>query len=204
MLVMDKPATQIGRRALISQPAGVEALASWTPEAAGQAVRRYWDDLKAGGLEPAGRVTLDCMWLSADMLPTLASLFPASRVIVVGREPGDVVLEWFRAGYGDLEDMSRTWADQQQALEQYRNKLDLAFINVDGARLLQDPVAELRPLCEELGLEWDSAVDQKLDELAPMTATAGGGWRDYRDVLSAPLALASAGPENSTSQESVS
>jgi tetratricopeptide (TPR) repeat protein len=204
MLVMDKPATQIGRRALISQPAGAEALASWTPEAAGQAMRRYWDDLKAGGLEPAGRVTLDSMWLSADMLPTLASLFPASRVIVVGREPGDMVLEWFRAGYADLEDMARTWADQQQALEQYREKLELAFIDVDGARLLQDPAAELKPLCEALGLEWDSAMDQKLNELASMTAAAGGTWRDYRAVLSAPLALASAGSENSTNQEPAS
>jgi len=188
MLVADKPATQAQRRALISEPAGREALESFAPENTVRAARRHWKDLATGGLEPGDRVTFDTMWLSADMLPTLATLFPDSRVLVLNREPGELVLEWFRAGYTDLEDMARLYRDQRQGLDAYRSWLPMTFIDVDGGRLAADPVPELKSVVSALGLDWEDAVGDHVLELAASMVPQAGTWKDYSKELEAPLA----------------
>jgi len=195
-LVADKPATQAQRRALISEPTGREALQALTPEQAERGVRRYWNDLKTGGLEPGKRTTLDTLWLSADMLPTLATLFPASKVLVLNREPAAMVLEWFRAGYAELEGMASMYRDQRAGLAAYREWLGLEFIDVDGERLVQDPGRELRSVVSALGLEWEDGVGNRVAELAAAMIPPRGSWQDYRKVLAAPLAaLAAQGEE---------
>lgn len=187
-LVADKPATQAQRRALISEPAGRDALAEFSAEHAARAAGRYWNDLKTGGLEPGSRTTVDTLWISADMLPTLATLFPDSRVVVVNRDPEALVLEWFRAGYADLEDMAQVYADQRAGLAAYREWLDLEFIDVDGEALIAEPEAALRALVNDLGLDWESSIGERVSELARDMVPPRGTWEDYRDALQAPLA----------------
>jgi hypothetical protein len=131
MLVADVPETQAGRRSLISSPKS---------QAAGQ----YWEDLKSGQLEPGARTTLDTMWISADMLPVIDRLFPAARVIVVNRDPRDMVLDWFRSGYADLDDMATIYKNQIDALARHREQLEIGFIDVDGNAIPGDTLSELR------------------------------------------------------------
>lgn len=188
-LIADKPATQAQRRSLISEPAGREALADFSSENASRGARRYWNDLKTGGLEPGDRVTLDTLWLGADMLPTLATLFPESRIIVLNREPEAMLLEWFRAGYAELEKMAASYAEQREALAAYREWLDLEFIDADGEALIADAVAGLKPVVAALGLEWEDAVERRVRELADAMKAPRGTWQDYREALQAPLAV---------------
>jgi len=189
MLVADKPESQVQRRALISSPAGPAELEGFSADDAARAIAQYWADLKSGGLEPGARITLDTMWISADMLPTIATLFPAARVIVLKRDPRDMVMDWFRGGYSDLNNMAVVYAEQLRLLEQYRGLLDIAFIDVDGLRLQHDAEPELRTLLQALELPWDDAVATQLHALAPATASGRGGWRDYREALDQPLAV---------------
>jgi len=189
MLVADKPETQVKRRSLVSFPAGQLELDAFTGEAAGLVAGQYWADLASGKLEPGNKTTLDAMWISADMLPTIARIFPAARVIVVKRDPRDMVLDWFRSGYADLQDMAAIYRDQCKALEQYRELLDIEFIEVDGNALQSGALAGFEKLCEALNLPWEDAVGARLQAIAPTVDKNRGQWSDYSESLAGPLNL---------------
>ncbi len=189
MLVADKPETQIQRRSLISTPCGRSELDRFSGDSAGLAAGRYWTDLKSGQLEPGNKTTVDSMWISADMLPTIARIFPAARVLVVSRDPRDMVLDWFRSGYAELQDMAAIYRDQCEVLQQYREILDIEFIDVDGDALLSKAVPELRSLCELLNLPWDDAIGPRLEAIAPVVNKGRGKWQSYSEILAAPLQL---------------
>lgn len=187
MLIADRPDTQVRRRELISAPAGPEQLDHIGGATADATVQRYWEDLKTGGLDPAGRLTLDSMWLSADMLPTIAALFPNARVIVVTRDPREMALDWLRSGYLDLEEMATAYADQRSALARYREVLNISFLDVDGGKLLAEPAAEAEKLLTALGLPWAEEIGVKLEKSVPSHAAKAGSWIDYAPFLQAPL-----------------
>lgn len=189
MLVADKPETQIKRRALISAPAGKTDLERFSGDSAGLAASQYWADLKSGELEPGNKTTLDAMWISAEMLPTIALIFPAVRVLVVHRDARDMVLDWLRSGYDELQDMAAIYRDQREALQQYREKLEIEFIDVDGAALQSAASAELQNLCNKLGLAWDESMTSRLEAIAPKVDKGRGQWSDYAEVLAGPLKL---------------
>ena len=123
------------------------------------------------------------------MLPTIARIFPAARVLVVSRDPRDMVLDWFRSGYAELQDMAAIYRDQCEVLQQYREILDIEFIDVDGDALLSKAVPELRSLCELLNLPWDDAIGPRLEAIAPVVNKGRGKWQSYSEILAAPLQL---------------
>ncbi len=187
MLVADKPETQTRRRALISAPAGPVQMGNISGSDVSEAAGRYWSDLGSGGLEPGDRITVDTMWLSADILPTLATLFPAARVMVVRRDPRDMVFDWFRAGYSELQEMAVTYKDQLDALEQYRSMLDIEFIDVDGDALQSDALPELKKLATTLNISWQEAIGTQLDSIKQSVRAGRGNWSEYAQVLTEPL-----------------
>jgi tetratricopeptide (TPR) repeat protein len=189
MLVADRPETQTRRRAIVSEPEGREALKNLGSDEAGQRASQYWADLKSGQLDPGSKITLDTMWLSADMLPTLARIFPAMKVVVVVRDPREMVLDWFRSGYSDLQDMAAIYREQLEALSGYRELLEIDFVDVDGAALQADAVPELKKLHAAIDLEWNEAVGDHLKAVAPKIDAGRGGWEDYSKVLAGPLNL---------------
>jgi tetratricopeptide (TPR) repeat protein len=189
MLVADKPETQAKRRALISSPEGRAALESFTSDSAGQVAVSYWTDLKSGNLDPERKATLDTMWLAADMLPTLARVFPSAKVVVVQRDPREMVLDWFRSGYTDLQDMAAVYREQLDALAKYRELMGINFIDVDGDALQTDAISELKKLAVNLDLNWDDAIGERLTAIAPQMKLGRGGWKDYSETLAGPLNL---------------
>ena len=189
MSVVDKPETQNGRRALISSPSGKVGLGGFTGDDASQAAQNYWANLESGRLIPANRLTLDAMWLSVDALPTLARIFPKARLLFVKREPKEMLLEWFRTGYSNLAGMAESYLDQLQALEQYRELLDIEVIDVDGGALVSDGVEGLIRLTSQLKLPWDDAMGTRLSEIGQSANPGRGSWSDYVDALAAPLEI---------------
>lgn len=189
MLVADKPETQARRRSLITAPAGRSELDGLASGAAGHAAGQYWNDLKSGQLEPGPRVTLDAMWISAHMLPTISRLFPAARIIVVQRDPRDMVLDWFRTGYDDLAGLAASYKEQMEALQQYRGLLDIEFIDVNGDALFADALPELQKLTASMNLPWDDGVSKHMQERLPAVDEKRGSWPDYSAVLEEPLQI---------------
>ncbi|MBT8061253.1 MAG: tetratricopeptide repeat protein, partial [Gammaproteobacteria bacterium] len=193
MLVADKPETQLRRRTIIGKVAGAETLQMFTPGDATEVAAAYWQDLARGGLEPRGRQTLDAMWTSAHMLPSIAAIFPRSKVIVVNRDPAEMVLDWLRAGYAELPEMAEYYREQQQLLAEYRQWVPLEFLEADGDALLSDPEPELQRLAEMLGLDWDEAAAERVNNMRVATRPFRGTASDYEDVLEAPLGILGAG-----------
>lgn len=189
LLVADKPETQMRRRALISKVAGPDNLQMLTPGEASEVAAAYWQDLARGGLEPQGRQTLDSMWISAQMLPTIAAVFPNSKVIVVQREPAEMVLDWLRAGYAELPEMAEHFREQKQLLARFREWVPLEFYEADGDALITDPEPELQRLAESLGMSWDEAAAKRVESMRAATRPLNGTARDYEDALEAPLGI---------------
>jgi tetratricopeptide (TPR) repeat protein len=168
---------------------GVMLVADKPPDSAGIGAGQYWSDLKTGMLEPGNKTSLDTMWISVDMLPTIARIFPDARVIVVQRDPQEMILEWFRGGYADLQDMAAIYREQCEALKAYREIVPLEFVDVDGDALQSNAAGELKALCERLGLNWEEAVGSRIEAIAPKVDSSRGHWKDYSETLAGPLAL---------------
>ena len=73
---------------------------------------------------------LDVLWLSAELLPGLARIFPGARVLLLERDPRDMTVAWMQGGYRDLEPMARSYKRQLQLLQRCQESLPLRFIPV--------------------------------------------------------------------------
>ncbi len=166
----------------------------------------YWQRVRAGGAEVAGKVFLDKHPLNTLKLPLIARLFPQAKVLFVRRDPRDVVLSCFRrrfrmnpamyqmltlSGAAQFYDAVMDFAARVQPV------LGLAWHEVRYETLMAQFPAETRRICDFLGIEWTSGMSefaqrvQSRESATPSTAQLARGldasgvghWRHYRDQL---------------------
>ena len=143
-------------------------------------------------------------------LPLITKLFPEARVLVVRRDPRDVVLSCFRRQFApggasrEFFDLARAAAFYDQVMrltELYQAKLELELMVLRYENLVADFEGTSRELCAFAGLEWtpalaDFASTAQAREVA--TPSAGqirrglygegvGQWRRFREALSPVL-----------------
>ncbi len=153
-------------RAFLAEDGGLERLAG----------------LDAGGLEPfrqgyyrrvsevadaGGRTFVDKLPMNVLGLPLIAKLFPDAKVLLVRRDPRDVVLSCFRRQFAPGE-ASREFFTLERAAGFYDQvmrltELYLAKLELDLTVLrYEDLVAEFedrsRDLCGFIGLDWTPAL----------------------------------------------
>jgi len=124
-----------------------------------------WDDTKW---------LVDKHPLNMERVPTIQRLFPNARIILAERHPYDVVLSCFMANFQlnlamrsftDIEEAARTYDAVWQAWHRGIELFPADWRAVRYERLVVDPRAELEPIMEWLGLEWN-------DRLLDHTTTA--------------------------------
>ncbi len=71
---------------------GTNALAGLSEANIVMGRRNYWRAAGGSGKEPADQGVLDGQWLCAEILPIIARYFPGTAVVMLGREPRDMVL----------------------------------------------------------------------------------------------------------------
>ena len=123
----------------------------------------YWQAVASAGIDAKGKLFVDKDPLKGLTLPLIARIFPAARIIVMLRDPRDVVWSCFRANFApspaaaeftDLERAARHYDALMRSQEAFLAALPLSRHVLRYEALVADFEAETRRLCDFLGVEW--------------------------------------------------
>ncbi|WP_165374802.1 tetratricopeptide repeat-containing sulfotransferase family protein [Sphingomonas montana] len=171
----------------------------------------YWRRVAALAGDVDGRTFVDMNPFNGIKLPLIARLFPTARILVMRRDPRDVVLSCFRINFtpstaawafSELEETARHYDALMTLTELCRERLPLACHEVRYDRLVTDFEATVRAVADFVGLEWTDAFlrfDRTAQARGVRTASAGqvrrglfdgrGQWRRYADPLAPALPI---------------
>lgn len=171
----------------------------------------YWQRVHAYCGDVAGRCFVDMNPLAGTRLPLIARLFPRARVLIMRRDPRDVVLSCFRINFtpspaawafSDLTEAAEHYAALMRLTELCRERLPLAFHEVRYDRLIADFEATVRAMAGFVGLEWTEEFrrfDRTARTRGVQTASATqvrrglydgrGQWRRYAGELAPALPI---------------
>ncbi len=123
----------------------------------------YWDKVADAGEAVAGRTFVDMDPLKSLRLPLISRLFPDARILVMRRDPRDVVWSCFRTNFAlsnaaleftTLESTARHYDAVMRLTETALNTLPLQAMTVDYHRLVADFDQTTRDICAYTGLKW--------------------------------------------------
>ncbi|HEY0767931.1 MAG TPA: sulfotransferase [Steroidobacteraceae bacterium] len=166
----------------------------------------YWERVRAGGVDVAGKIFVDKHPLNTLKLPLIAQLFPRAKILFVCRDPRDVVLSCFRRRFRmnpamyqmlTLEGAAQFYEAVMDFAEAARPLLGLDWHEVRYECLMADFAGQTRAICEFLGLEWSTSLHafasrvQARERATPSTAQLARGldpsgighWQHYRAAL---------------------
>ncbi len=206
--VLEEKPTLAATEPLLGAADGMAWIAAMDAAAADRYRSSYWSTAVSFGADVTGHAFVDMDPLKGISLPVIARLFPQARVIVMRRDPREVVWSCFRRNFhitpaayefSSLESAARHY-DALMALTQEcldRLPIDAFILRYD--RLVADFEGETRRLCAFAGLDWSPEVGNFAATAARRdVATASvrqvrqglfdgtNQWRRYRDHL-API-----------------
>ncbi len=123
----------------------------------------YWDKVAQAGIDVAGQVFVDMDPLKGIRLPLIARLFPDARILVMRRDPRDVVWSCFRTSFAlsnaaleftTLESTARHYDALMRLTHAALERLPLQVQFVGYHRLVGDFDATTAQICAFAGLEW--------------------------------------------------
>lgn len=171
-MLMGHPAVQVieERPALVHVEhalGGIDALPALTAEQVRAARDDYWREVTGYiDLRPDAML-IDKSPLYGNKTAIIHRLFPGARIIFAIRHPMDVVLSCFitnfrpnpaMANFHDLRRAAELYDLSMAAFHEARDLLNLDIFTVSYERMIADRDAELRPLFDWLGLDWQEAA----------------------------------------------
>ena len=186
--------------------AGLDHLAKLTEAEIDTLRQTYWRNVRAFGVEPEGKVFVDKMPLTTMWLPLISRLFPDAGILLVRRDPRDVVWSCMRRRFlqnkfmyefTDVARGAQFYSGVMTLAEVYREKLPLEFYIHVHENLIANFDEETRAICDFLGLEWTErmhdfvATTLKRDVRTPsrpqilkgLNASGVGQWRSHAEGL---------------------
>lgn len=199
-------------QALVPNDGAIADLDALEPALVTRLREGYWARVRAmSGEDVSGRIFVDMNPFNGIKLPVIARLFPEARILIMRRDPRDVVLSCFRINFtpsaaafafSDLEESARHYDALMRLIELCRDRLPLAYHEVRYDRLVADFETEVRALAEFAGLGWTNdfrAFDRTAKTRGVRTASAtqvrrglydgGGRWRRYEAQLAPALPI---------------
>jgi len=146
---------------------GLPEFAALGEEALAQQRDAYWEKVFASGVGEDTAHFVDMDPLKGSRLPFIARLFPEARVVIMRRDPRDVVWSCFRTDfaianstleYTSVESTARHYYALMRMTEAARERLPLAFHELHYEKLVTDFEATTKELCEFTGVPWSAAV----------------------------------------------
>ena len=202
----ERPTLHAADAAFLTDPAaGLLRLQALDEPAAQEYRQAYWHAVTAAGVPGASPGFVDMDPLKGSRLPLIARLFPQAKVLLLRRDPRDVVWSCFRTSFAltnaamDFTTLERTaqhYAAMMTLIERARAALPLSVHEVSYEGLVRDFDAETQALCSFAGLSWSPALrqfDRTAQRRGVATASAGqvrkglydgsGQWRPYAQYL---------------------
>jgi tetratricopeptide (TPR) repeat protein len=171
----------------------------------------YWQRVAQAGTTAPGQCFVDMDPLKATRLPLIARLFPQAKVLVMRRDPRDVVWSCFKTNFAltnaaldftTLEGTARHYAAMMDLIELAQARLALAFHPVRYEALVRDFDTETQAMCSFAGLEWSEDLrrfDKTAQRRGVATASAGqvrrglydgsGQWQPYAKFMEPVLPI---------------
>lgn len=172
---------------------------------------RYWARVRRLAGDVEGRVFVDMNPFYGIKLPVIARLFPDARILIMRRDPRDVVLSCFRINFtpgagtyafSDIEETALHYSALMGLIELCRERLPLACHEVRYDRLVADFEPTVRAMADFAGLAWTDdfhSFDRTARKRGVQTASAtqvrrglydgGGRWRRYEAQLAPVLPI---------------
>jgi tetratricopeptide (TPR) repeat protein len=198
-------------RALVPNDGKMPDLDSLDPQLVDQLRSAYWARVQHMTGNVAGQTFVDMNPFNGIKLPVIARLFPDARILIMRRDPRDVVLSCFRINftpsaaayaYSDLEETARHYEALMRLIELCRSRLPLAFHEIRYDHLVADFKSTVRAFADFVGIGWTDefhAFDKTAKLRGVRTASAtqvrrglydgGGRWRRYREELAPVLPI---------------
>lgn len=191
--------------AFLAEPGGLAAIDRLTSAELQQFREAYWNRVATNGAAVTGQCLVDMDPLKGTRIPLIARLFPEAKVLIMRRDPRDVVWSCFHTQFAltnaaldftTLERAARHYAAMMALIETALERLPLNAHVVSYERLVRDFEAETRALCTFAGLDWSedlSRFDRTARQRGVSTASAGqvrkglydgsAQWRRYAEFL---------------------
>ncbi|NML94571.1 tetratricopeptide repeat-containing sulfotransferase family protein [Novosphingobium olei] len=206
-LAIEERPTLVGiDRQILAHPDGVERLAALNDEQIEDLRQGYWSKAReAAGENLEDRLFVDMDPFKGARLPAIARLFPAAKVIIMRRDPRDVVWSCFHTGFAfnagtiafsSLESTARHYDATWRVIEASLERFPIDQFNLRYDRLVQDFDETTQSLCAWLGVRWTEELrtfDRTAKERGVSTASATqvrrglydgrGSWEPYAEYL---------------------
>lgn len=165
--------------------AGIERFSQLDASGLEQHRQAYWDQVVVSGIVANAPCFVDMDPIKGTRLPFIARLFPEARVLIMRRDPRDVVWSCFRTNfamssgtleYTTLERTARHYDALMRLTELAIERLPIKAHIVQYHRLVQAFDLETKAMCEFAGLVWTEAVrdfDRTATRRGVSTASAG-------------------------------
>jgi tetratricopeptide (TPR) repeat protein len=159
----EKPTLIRAAQSFLEGEGGLAQFAALDGKALQPFVESYWAQVKYYGVDPAGKVFVDMDPLKGIMLPLIARLFPGAKIIMMRRDPRDVVWSCFRTNFAlsaaameftTLESTAHHYDALMQMMERCFAVLPLSVHELRYDALVHDFDVTTQTLCHFLGLEW--------------------------------------------------
>jgi tetratricopeptide (TPR) repeat protein len=197
-------------RVLLANDGAMPPLDALDPTLIAELRAAYWRRVAALG-GSGGETFVDMNPFNGLKLPMIARLFPDARILVMRRDPRDVVLSCYRINFtpstaawafSDLEETARHYDALMRLTELCRDRLPLPFHEVRYDRLVTDFEPTVRALADFVGLPWTDEFrrfDRTAQNRGVRTASATqvrrglydgrGQWRRYARELAPTLPI---------------
>lgn len=129
--------------------------------------RGYWDRVAAGGVSANAAAFVDMDPLKGTRLPFIAGLFPDARIMVMRRDPRDVVWSCFKTNFGvtsntleyaSLERTARHYDALMRLTDLALARLPVAAMDLRYSALIRDFDTTTQAMCRFAGLTWTPEV----------------------------------------------
>ena len=159
----EKPTLVKAAQDFLQGDGGLARFAGLDEDALTPFVAAYWAQVRRFGVQSVSALFVDMDPLKGIMLPLIAKLFPHAKIIVMRRDPRDVVWSCFRTNFAlsaaameftTLESTARHYDALMRMMERCFAVLPLQVHELRYDALVEDFDATTQTLCNFLGLEW--------------------------------------------------
>lgn len=191
--------------------AGLRAFAALDQSGRDAVRAAYWRQAVAAGVPRDASAFVDMDPIKATRLPLIARLFPDARVLIMRRDPRDVVWSCFKTSfamtsntleYTSLERTARHYDAMMRLTDLALATLPLTAMEVQYRALVREFEATTKAICAFAGLPWSENVgrfDRTAERRGVGTASAtqvrkglydgSGQWRPYARWLEPVLPI---------------
>lgn len=181
----ERPTMAAADRAFLAEADGLLRFGELDADALRPFREAYWQKVEDAGIAVAGKSFVDMDPLKGIRLPLIARLFPDARILIMRRDPRDIVWSCFHTNFAlssaaleftTLEQTARHYDALMRLTQAALDHLPLKTHEVRYDALVSDFDSTSKAFCDFAQLEWSPALrnfDRTAKQRGVSTASAG-------------------------------